>query len=177
MKPLLALALAAIGTLALLAQSAVAKPTAREVVCGPKTSLLLWPKGYKAYPLPDFEIFAGWAGPYGVPNLLAYATAANDGALGYPATQISPNCINYGSATKPTLTGLAGHTTMSTRLACSFPSSVYVEIDKRPGYQKDVRVIMGTTIVANASVTPHGSRLDYATQYCKPRLPLLEPTS
>lgn len=172
-----ALILAGLSTIALpLSPPALATSSAKPA-CGPRVSLLLWPKGHKAYPLPHVELFSGWSGPYGVPNLLAYAAAANDGTLGYPATDITAPCLNYGAAGKRNTPSLTGHATTTTRLACTFPEPVYVQIDNRPGYAKRLRVVAGSSVVADATVTTHGSRLNYAKRYCRPKVPLIQPTS
>ena len=69
--------------------------------CGelrPHVSLLLWPKGYEAYPSPTFEVFRGRSGPYAdQANILAYGSAAKDGALGYPAASVQSDCLDYGA--------------------------------------------------------------------------------
>jgi hypothetical protein len=177
MKITIALATAcAIGLV--LAPGAIGGPAGQQVACGPKISVLLWPKGYKAYPLPNFEMFRGWSGPYGTSNLLAYAAAAKEGTLGFPAASVGPDCLNYDGAGKLTPGPMNATAKTPVRLACRFPKAVTVQIDDLAHYTKRVRVAIAPgTVVADATVTTHGSSLKYVKQYCTRKLPLIEPTS
>jgi hypothetical protein len=174
-------ALSVVGALLLLpAHAALGGSSARAAGCGPKLSLLLWPKGYAAYPLPNFEVFRGLTGPYGISNILAYGAATKDGTLGYPASTIGSDCIDYGSAGKtPTPASLApARSRAALRLSCSFPKAPIVEIDRLPQLAKRVRVILPPgTVVADAHVTTHGSSLTYASRYCVRKQQLISPSS
>jgi hypothetical protein len=177
MTKVLACGAAIVAAATILAPAAPAK-TATTAACGPRVSLLLWPKGYTAYPVPNVEAFSGWSGPFGVSNLLAYAAAAREGALGYPASQVSPYCVDVGS----TLTAgraMTGRATGPARLACKFPGSLVVRVDKLAGTRKRVRFALASNgqVVADATVAPRSSRLVYSKSYCKQRTPLIEPTS
>jgi hypothetical protein len=161
------------------AHAASGARTAQATVCGPKLSLLLWPKGYDAYPLPNFEVFRGLSGPFGISNILAYGAATKDGTLGYPATTIGPDCVDYGSSSatlRPTAMGAA--TSVATRLACTFPKPPIVRIDSLPQLAKRVRVILPAgAVVADARVTAHGSSVRFAARYCTRKHQLVMPSS
>jgi hypothetical protein len=167
---------AALAAGAILVPGVTAKTSRTDIGCGPKVSVLLWPKGYKAYPLPNVEVFTGWSGPFGVANLLGYGTATRDGTLGYPSQQVGPYCVNV--ADKLTAGPLKGHASAAVRLSCVFPKALVIQIDKLASNAKRFRVALSTgTVVADATVTAHGSKLAYSTAHCKVRRPLIEPTS
>lgn len=152
--------------------------TTRQQGCGPKISLLLWPKGYAAYPRPVFEVFQGVSGPYGTSNILAYGSAAKDGALGYPATTVQSDCLDYGSAGKLSPAALGAKQTGALRLACSLPKAAVVSVKRLPRQAKRVQVILPpATVVADATVTARGSSLKYASKYCVRKHTLLAPSS
>ena len=151
--------------------------TTRAASCGPKVSLMLWPKGYDAYPLPTFEVFRGVSGPYGQANILAYGSAARDGALGYPATLVRSDCLDYGSAGTLSAAGLGAKVT-GARLACSFPKAPTVTVKRLAGQAKRVRLVLPpAAVVAEATVTPTGSSVKYAARYCTRKHALVEPSS
>jgi hypothetical protein len=168
-----------LGALSLsLAQVASGAPAARAAACGPKLSLMLWPEGYTAYPLPNFEVFRGHTGPYGISNILAFGAATKDGTLGYPASSITSDCVDYGSSGKLTPATLAAKATAALRLTCTYPKAPTVKIDSLSGLAKRVRVVLPSgAVVADAKVTTHGSSLRYAAKYCVKRRALVEPTS
>jgi hypothetical protein len=167
---------------AIAAATASAAPATRgfeQTSCARQVSLLLWPKGYRAYPAPTFEVFRGGTGPFGVPNLVAYATAAKDAAalgFGRAAANINPYCADSGSATS-TAAPVSTVTTAG-RIACSFPKPVAVEITNLAADGKRVRLsVAGEGVVAQATVGRRASRLTYATRFCSRKLQLVEPTS
>jgi hypothetical protein len=171
----------ALAAAALALAIAVAPSRARTVQaasCGPKLSLLLWPTGYEAYPLPTFEVFRGAAGPYSQANILAYGSAARDGALGYPAASVQSDCLDYGGAGKLSPAALGAKQTGALRLACSFPKAPVVTVKRLSHQAKRVQVILPpATVVADATVTAHGSSLRYAGKYCTRKHALVEPSS
>jgi hypothetical protein len=160
-------------------QAAFGAGSAAQAGCGPKLSLLLWPKGYEAYPLPSFEVFRGLSGPYGVSNILAYAAATKDGTLGYPATMIGSDCVDIGSGGKAaTSATLAAKAATPLRLACTFPKPPIVKIDRLPKLGKRLRVVLPTgAVVADATVNVNGSSVRYSSAYCARKGALIEPTS
>jgi hypothetical protein len=173
-------ALLLLGMLSLIpAHVASGAQVAQATACGPRLSLLLWPKGYDAYPLPNFEVFRGLSGPFGISNILAYGAATKDGTLGYPATTIGPDCVDYGSSGATLKPAALGATTrVATRLACTFPRPPIVRIDSLPQLAKRVRVILPTgAVVADARVTAHGSSVRFAARYCAPKHQLVMPSS
>jgi hypothetical protein len=178
MTKLLAAGVAIVAATAILVPGVPAQTNGTTAACGPRVSLLLWPKGYTAYPVPNVEAFSGWSGPFGVSNLLAYAAAAREGALGFPASRVSPYCVDVGS---PRRRGgaLTGRASGPVRLACNFPGALVVRVDKLAGTRKRVRVALSTTgqIVADAIVAPRASKIAYSMKHCKVRTPLIEPTS
>jgi hypothetical protein len=179
-KPgILDIALAAVTlALALAAVAPAGAHSTRAQSCGPKLSLLLWPKGYEAYPLPTFEVFRGVSGPYSEANILAYGSAAKDGALGYPATSVQSDCLDYGGAATLSAAALGAKQTAALRLACSFPKAPVVTVKRLPAQAKRVRVILPpATLVAEATVTAHGSSLKYAAKYCTRKQTLVAPSS
>ena len=128
---------------------------------------MLWPKGYAAYPLPTFEVFKGVAGPYSEANILAYGSAAKDGSLGFPATLVHSDCLDYGSAGKLSPAALGAKQTGALRLACSFPKAPTVTVKRLPGQAKRVRLVLASgDVVAEAMVKTTGSSLKYAARYC-----------
>ena len=172
------LAVAAVALALALAVAPADARTTRAASCGPKVSLMLWPKGYEAYPLPTFEVFRGVSGPYGQANILAYGSAAKDGALGYPSTSVQSDCLDYGGAGTLSAAALGAKQTTALRLACSFPKAPVVTVKRLPAQAKRVRVILPpATIVADATVTAHGSSLRYAARYCSKKGALVEPSS
>jgi hypothetical protein len=170
-------AIALVVALALAVAPAHARTT-RAASCGPKVSLMLWPKGYDAYPLPTFEVFRGVSGPYGQANILAYGSAARDGALGYPATLVQSDCLDYGSAGTLSAAGLGAKVTGALRLACSFPKAPTVTVKRLAGRAKRVRLVLPpAAVVAEATVTTSGSSVKYAARYCTRKHALVEPSS
>ena len=83
--------------------------TTRAASCGPKVSLLLWPKGYDGLSTPDVRgLPRTSSGPYDQANILAYGSAAKDGALGYPAASVQSDCLDYGAAGTLSAAGARG---------------------------------------------------------------------
>jgi hypothetical protein len=162
----------------MLAPGAVGQSHQVQVACGPKVSLLLWPKGYEGYALPNIEMFRGLTGPFGTNNLLTYAAAAKPGTLGFPSLDVKPECVDYNDTGQMPAGKLDGKAASSIRLACLFPKSLTVRIDELAAQSKRVRVrLSGGAVVADATVTKNGSRLSYSKRYCSRKQPLIVPTS
>jgi hypothetical protein len=178
MTKLLAIGAAILASASILAPGVPAQTSRTAAACGPRVSLLLWPKGYQAYPVPNVEAFGGWSGPFGVSNLLAYAAATRDGTLGYPASDVSPYCVGTSDKLTPGR-AMTGRASGPVRLACKFPGSLVVRVDKLAGTRKRVRVALSSNgqVVADATVAPRASRIVYSKTYCKARTPLIEPTT
>lgn len=160
------------------AASAIGQSGRAQAACGPKVSLMLWPKGYKAYPLPNFEMFRSLTGPFGTNNVLTYAAAAKPGTLGFPSLDMKPECVDYTDTGKLPAGTLDGRATTAIRLTCAFPKALTVRIDEQAAQAKRIRVrLAGGAVVADATVTKQGSRLGYSKRYCTRKQPLIEPTS
>ena len=109
--------------------------TTRAASCGPKVSLMLWPKGYAAYPLPTFEVFTrGRPGRTARRTSSRYGSAAKDGAarLSRPRS-VHSDCLDYGERGHA-LGGrrLGAKRTGALRLACSFPKAPTVTVKRLP---------------------------------------------
>ena len=78
------------------------------------------------------------------------------------------DCLDYGSAGKLSAAALGAKQTGALRLACSFPKAPTVTVKRLPatGQARAGRSSRPRTIVAEATVTTHGSSLKYAAKYC-----------
>jgi hypothetical protein len=79
----------AVAALALgITQAAGASHAKHVRICGPNLSLLLWPRGNEAHPLPSLEIYRGLKGPYSAANQLGTQSLSN-AAIGWSALETS----------------------------------------------------------------------------------------